>query len=377
MQRTVKIKLQTNQNLLQTIETGNLIFREILKVGYSNKTYNKQILHKITYKKLRKKYPNFPSALLQTVRDVASENLKATKLKKEINARKHSSLRLDKRNIRINLKHREISISSVKGRLKLKFNLHQQLKKYEDWKPQAATLVFKENQLYLNVVLEKETPPIQKFSQSDILGIDRGINNILVCSNNQFFNSARLKEVKGKYQYLRKVLQSKGTRSAKRKLKKVSGMERRFVSDTNHCISKAVAESDYKAFALEELKKMSRKKYGKAFNKKLGNWSFKQFETFLRYKSEALGKTVLNVNPKYTSQTCSQCDHCERANRKLSIFKCRKCKFELHADLNAARNIARFGISEPGRLSVNQPIVAPNEKQTFEGQLQADHFNGR
>ena len=372
MQRTVKIKLQANETILRTIEIGNKIFGGILKVGYSNKTYNKKELHRFTYKKLRNKYPEFPSALLQTVRDVASEALKATKLKKQINAKKHSSLRLDKRNIRINLKHCEVSLSSVEGRLKLHFKSHPQLKKYEDWKPQGATLIFKDRKLYLNIIVEKETPPKQ--IENNVLGIDRGINNIIVCSNNQFFNSTHLKKIKGKYQYLRKVLQSKGTRSAKRKLKKVSGMERRFVSDTNHRLSKAVAKSDYKVFALEHLKKMSGKTKGRNFNKKLNNWSFKQFETFLRYKSEALGKTVLNVNPKYTSQTCSQCNHCEKTNRKLSNFKCRKCKFELHADLNAARNIAKLGISELGRLYVNQPNVAPDEKQLLEGQLQADHL---
>ena len=92
MQRTVRIRLQTNNHLIETITLANEIFRWILKVGYSNKTYNKAVLHKLTYKKLRKKYPQFPSALLQTVRDVASEALKATKLKKEIKEKNRSSL---------------------------------------------------------------------------------------------------------------------------------------------------------------------------------------------------------------------------------------------------------------------------------------------
>jgi len=393
MQRTIKIKLQTSSALINTIKTGNEIFKEILQVGLSKKTYNKKVLHRLTYKKLRKRYAQFPSALLQTVRDVASEALKATRLEKEINAKNRTSLRLDKRNLRVDLLHRQISISSIEGRLKLKFGSENpecrnpQFEKYADWKPMAGTLVFKDNRLYLNLVVEKEPPPpMFSSSASDFLGIDRGINNILTCSNNQFFNSAHLRKVKGEYQYQRKVLQSKGTSSARRKLARIAGRERRFVSDINHRLSKAIAESDYKVFVLEDLHKMTDKKKGRTFNRKLGNWSFRQFAEFLKYKAEGLGKGILSVNPKYTSQMCSRCGHREKSNRKNSNFKCRRCLFELNADLNAARNIAKLGISEFSRLTVNQPKadhenwpagVTPDELHQQGGQLQTDQFIGR
>lgn len=392
MQRTIKIKLQTNPALIETIKIGNEIFRDILQVGISKKTYNKKELHGFTYKKLRKKYPQFPSALLQTTRDVASEALKATKLKKEIKAKSRTSLRLDKRNLRVDLLHRQISISSIEGRLTLKFGSENperrnpQLEKYAGWKPIAGTLVFRDRRLYLNLVVEKESPPTLSSSTSDFLGIDRGINNILTCSNNQFFNSTHLRKVKGKYQYQRKVLQSKGTPSARIKLKRIAGRERRFVSDINHRLSKVIAESDYKVFVLENLHKMTGKKKGRRFNRKLGNWSFRQFAEFLEYKAEGLGKRVVFVNPKYTSQMCSRCGHREKSNRKNSNFKCRRCLFELNADLNAARNIAKLGISEFSRLTVNQPKaghengsagVTPDELHQHGGQLQADQFIGR
>jgi len=257
-------------------------------------------------------------------------------------------------------------------------NPNPQLEKYAEWKPVAGTLSFKQNQLYLNLVVEKKSPAKVAVSASDFLGIDRGINNILVCSNNQFLNSAHLRKVKGEYQYLRKVLQRKGTPSARRKLKRLAGRERRFVSDMNHRLSKAITQSDYKVFVLEDLRRMTNTKYGREFNRKLGNWSFRQFAKYLEYKAEALGKSVISVNPKYTSQACSRCGHVEKSNRKNSNFKCRKCLFELHADLNAARNIAKLGISEFGRLHANQPNVTPYEKsERFEGQLQADPFIGR
>lgn len=358
MQRTVKIKLDNNPYLIKTIELYTTIYKKISLIGLENKTWNKNQLHRLTYKQIRREYPNFPSALIQTVRDVASESLKRTKLKKEITPKKHSSMRLDKRNLRVNLEHKVISISSINGRIKKTFNSNQQIEKYIGWSVKAGTLSFKNNQLWLNVVVEKENPLLQL--NNKILGIDRGINNIAVCSNNQFFNSNHLKAIKGRYQFLKSKLQSIGTRSAKRKLKKLAGRERRFVADVNHQLSKTIAEGDYTVFALEKLKGIKQNK-GKRFNKKLGGWSFFEFEKFLAYKAEALGKKVIFVNPKYTSQTCSKCDCKEKSNRNGNIFKCKSCSFELHSDLNAARNIAKFGMTEFSRLFVNQPNVTFNE----------------
>lgn len=365
MRRTVKIKLQNDNDLIKTIQGYSKIKQYICELGLKKKSYNKNKLHKWTYKKLRKLYPEIPSAILQTARDVASETLKRTKFRKKIKGREYSSMRLDKRNLRVNLEHNLISLSSVDGRKKITFNDTPMTLKYKKWSAIAGTLCFKNNNLYLNLVLEKENTKINlgDIKQTDFIGLDRGIKNIIVGSNKQFFTSSHLREVKGKYQYLRKVLQSKGTKSALRKLKRIAGREKRFVSDTNHCLSKKLANSDFKVFAIENLKKISNSSKGKRFNRKLGNWSFRQFETYLQYNLEILGKLLIRVNPKYTSQMCSKsnCSHIKKANRNRNVFKCRKCGYELHSDLNASYNIVKLGISEFNRLYVNQPIVSSQE----------------
>ncbi|MCL5962953.1 MAG: hypothetical protein M1411_01085 [Candidatus Thermoplasmatota archaeon] len=56
-----------------------------------------------------------------------------------------------------------------------------------------------------------------------MVGIDRGIKNATVLSNNRFFNSKPLRSVKGGYQYNKKKLQHAGTRYARRKLRELSG----------------------------------------------------------------------------------------------------------------------------------------------------------
>ncbi|MGB2580964.1 MAG: zinc ribbon domain-containing protein [Thermoplasmata archaeon] len=78
------------------------------------------------------------------------------------------------------------------------------------------------------------------------------------------------------------------------------------------------------------------------------------------------------MDARYTSQRCSRCGDIRKSNRTGLVYRCKACAFELHADLNAARNIASLGKAEAGRLSVNQPIVASSvSEHSVSPQLQA------
>ena len=67
---------------------------------------------------------------------------------------------------------------------------------------------------------------------------------------------------------------------------------------------------------------------------------------FLSYKAQRAGVPVVQVDPRYTSQTCAECGHRERSNRKnQSEFRCKACGHESHADVNAARNIRALAVS--------------------------------
>jgi putative transposase len=72
---------------------------------------------------------------------------------------------------------------------------------------------------------------------------------------------------------LRAKLQSLGTASARRKLKKLSGAERRFTLDVNHVIAKEIIRKPYDVHTVEDLKIGRRKVNGRKFNRPLGSWS--------------------------------------------------------------------------------------------------------
>ncbi len=188
-------------------------------------------------------------------------------------------------------------------------------------------------------------------------------------SSNDFFSSKSIKNVRAKYAYLRAKLQSKGTRSAKKLLRNISRKEERFVTWVNHNISKEIAAMPYDVLAIEDLTSIrvqSRAK-GVKFTKKLNNWSFYQLEQFLRYKAEAFGKSVITIDPRYTSQKCSKCGHIYKGNRKDNSFHCVKCGFQIHADLNAARNIAILGKSGDSRRTVTSPYIACDDAEARKG----------
>ena len=160
-----------------------------------------------------------------------------------------------------------------------------------------------------------------------------------------------------RHRRLRKRLQAKGTRSAKRLLKKRSGKESRFAKDVNHRISKrivSVAKRTDRAIAIEELGGIrNRVRLRRHQRENLHSWSFAQLGQFLRYKAIVAGVVLVGVDPRNTSRTCPACGHCEKANRlSQSRFLCVSCGFADLADYVAAVNIRARG-----RVAVMQPCV--------------------
>lgn len=75
-------------------------------------------------------------------------------------------------------------------------------------------------------------------------------------------------------------------------------------------------------------------------NRKLLNKNWGMFNLFLEYKLAWNMGFMHKVNPAYTSQTCSVCNHKSKDNRlSQSLFICQQCGVKAHADVNAARNI--------------------------------------
>lgn len=222
-------------------------------------------------------------------------------------------------------------------------------------------LVFERGNYYLFAVLD--LPDVPEFIPRAFIGVDMGITNLATTSDQANWSGGAVTLKRKKNKKLRAQLQSKGTKSAKRLLKKRSGREARFTTDTNHVISKKIvseAQRTGRGISLEELTGIrERVRLSKPQREALGNWAFAQLRTDIEYKAAELGIPVQVVDPAYSSQECHACSHTEKGNRPTQEnFTCKRCGVMMNADHNAAINLANRGERQYWANPINRPDAA-------------------
>ncbi|MFL5801512.1 MAG: RNA-guided endonuclease InsQ/TnpB family protein [Roseiflexaceae bacterium] len=239
--------------------------------------------------------------------------------------------------------------------------------KYAGYPVDTADLITRDGRWWLHVVVTVPAPDIAPTEQ--VVGVDLGIVRPAVTSNNHFLGQRRWKAIEGRLFHLKRRLQQKGTRSAKRHLRKVRRKQARFRRNCDHVLSKQIVQSVEPGATivlenLTDIRKRTKIRRKTQTSRRVHSWSFAQLKGFIGYKAEERGCMVVAVDPRHTSQRCSCCGYSARNNRRSrGRFVCRTCGFELHADLNASRNIAaKYHASvargDTGGLPVNQPIVS-------------------
>ncbi|GAA3313193.1 hypothetical protein GCM10020331_002740 [Ectobacillus funiculus] len=125
-----------------------------------------------------------------------------------------------------------------------------------------------------------------------------------------------MKHKRAKYKAIRKQLQRKQTPSARKRLKEIGSRENRWMTDVNHCVSKALV-SKYGAntlFVIEDLTGIrSATERVRVKDRYVSvSWAFFQLRQMLEYKASMKQAKVIAVDPAYTSQTCPKCGHTEK-----------------------------------------------------------------
>ncbi|MBS5214180.1 MAG: transposase, partial [Megasphaera sp.] len=112
------------------------------------------------------------------------------------------------------------------------------------WNLGTAKLVELKGLWYLHIPVTKAVEGFQKGNVRHVVGIDRGLLFLTVSYDDQgkteFVSGRKIAAKRHKFLKIRQQLQSKGTKSAKRRLKALSGRENRWMSDVNHRISKTL-----------------------------------------------------------------------------------------------------------------------------------------
>jgi IS605 OrfB family transposase len=266
----------------------------------------------------------------------------------------HGAIAYDDRILSWNVEKSQVSLWTVEGRLKIPFVTGQPQLELLKYQRGESDLAYIHGEFYLFATCEIEDP--EELDPKGVLGVDLGMVNIAVDSDGETFSGRPVNNVRYRHRRLRKKLQQKGTKAAWRRLKKLSGKERRFATHVNHVISKRIvakAQGTTRAIALEALTGIrARVTVRKSQRVTLHSWSFYQLGSFVAYKAHRAGVPVIEVDPRHTSRTCPVCGWVDKANRPTqSRFSCVVCGFAGLADYIASVNISR-------RAAVNLPYAS-------------------
>ena len=248
-----------------------------------------------------------------------------------------------------------LSINTLGKRTKCTFE-GKHFTKYLDGSYELGTakLVELKGLWYLHIPVTKAVEDFQKENVRHVVGIDRGLRFLAVSYDEQgrtaFISGRKIAAKRHKFQEVRRQLQAKGTKSAKRRLKAISGRENRWMSDVNHQISKTLVQKYGKdtLFVLEDLTGVSFEESNLSRTAKqnydLRSWSFYQLEQFLTYKAHENCSEVLKVSARYTSQRCPKCGTIHRENRDhhKHLYSC-QCGYKSNDDRIGAMNIQVLG----------------------------------
>jgi len=374
LSKTVVCKLkpcgEDAQKLLATLEAFRDACNHISKVAFERRVFNPVALHHMVYRETREKF-KLPANLAIRARDRVA---KAYKQKRDKLLKfDRFSMDLDERLFRLIYKPDGIyaSISTLQKRVKPPLDTGDyQRKLLEDAKPTHAVLVYKNKAFFLHITVEKQIPEPKG---NNPVGVDIGMKNLLVASNGFKAKGGEILAKRHRFRELRSSLQAKGTASAKRRLKRLSGRERRYVNTVLHQVSRAFANTlrEGDIVVMEKLTGIRMNtKHRKNQNGDFHSWAFRKLQSFIEYKALERGVPVVYAEPKNTSITCPRCGCIDKANRRSqSLFRCVHCGFQHNADYVASLNLSRLELAPAGWVPVRVPYVGIN------GDFRMNHYD--
>jgi IS605 OrfB family transposase len=348
---TLVCKLQPTSEQVAKIEATLKAFADAC--NYANEQVKPQITSKTTiqnmvYQDLRSKFDLSANLAVRACARVGANRKTAKAKGKPVKTFKPTSADYDARIFAFREKDWSASLTLNGGRehIKLK-SANYQMGKLKGRCPTSAQLCkHKDGLYYLHIQLTDIAP--EPIKSGKVIGVDFGRRDIAVTSSGDKWDGKQIKETRDRFSRVRASLQRKGTKGAKRALKRLSGRERKYQTWLNHTISRAIiadAKAKNAIVAIENLTGIRERTNSKPRNKierrRSNSWGFYQLRVFLEYKGIQSGVEVIAVPPAYTSQTCHQCLHIGLRSDK--VFKCGNCSWHGDADFNAANVISLLG----------------------------------
>ena len=343
---TLKIKLLPTDEqvnlLLDTLKEANAVCNAISDVAWGKCIFNNFKLHHEVYHAYKATFKLSSQVLVRCIAKVADAYKLDKKVKREF--RTLGSIGYDSRIITYK-PNNIVSLWAIGGRIKIPFVCHNP--DYLPYIKGEADLVYKKGKFYLFQTVDVPEEYIEDVEE--FIGVDFGLITLAYTSDGINHSAEWLNTYREHRQKVRSSIQSKGTRSSRKLLKRLSGKERTTANLVNHTISKSIVKSakeQGKGISIEDLTniRFTSKRRNKKFRTKLGKWNFSDLRAKLEYKALLNGVKLVVVNPAYSSQTCHSCKHIGKRTNK--VFKCTNTNCNvgsIDSDYNASKVISLLG----------------------------------
>lgn len=239
--------------------------------------------------------------------------------------------------------------SLLNGRLKLscigniKIKLHRPL----EGNVKTCTIIRKNDKYY--VCFSSETKSSSYDTTGKVVGVDMGVTDFCITSDGNFFpspSSYRNAEKKIKKAQRKVSRRKKGGNRRKKAVAELSKGHEKVTNqrrDIAHKVAnKLIKEYDMVAHEKLQIKNMVKNRH---LSKSISDAGWGMFFRILSYKAESAGKKIIEVDPRNTSQICSECGNIVPKKLNNRWHNCPVCGYSAHRDVNAARNILKRAIA--------------------------------
>lgn len=249
-----------------------------------------------------------------------------------------------------NIEDNHLNLSKI-GSIKIK--LHRSL----IGTLKTCTIKKQAGKWYVCFSVEYQNNPLPKRNKA--VGIDVGLENFATLStqeeiaNPRFFKTDQKALVKAQ----RKLSKQAKSTSERKKAKRVVAHIHQRIANRRHNFIHQEARKIVNQFGIICIEKLTTKNMMQNgfLAKSIADVAWAQFANILSHKAEDAGRRFIAVNPRDTTQRCSQCGILVKKDLSVRWHDCPICNAHLHRDFNASLNILAMGLHSLPSLTDRSP----------------------
>ena len=212
---------------------------------------------------------------------------------------------------------------------------------------------------------------IPEVKNTNPVGIDLGLDSFIALSDGTKVGKPKFMQQKRKRIAIWQKRVARRAKGSKRREMAKMGLQRTYKYSTNqsddylHKLSDTLVNSGYTSFAVEDLHiKNMVKNHRLAGSIQDASWN--RFIQLLSYKAESAGLSLVKVDARNTSKTCSNCGNIREMPLSERTYNCQRCGMSKDRDINASINILKRATLGQRGSHAQGENVRPQQEATLE-----------